>query len=601
MNISNIQQNKTTEATNRILVLRDDNIVTGKITKIYPNNQAEIQMGNHKIMAKVLTPLTIGERYFFQVQQTDQYVQLKVIGNALQSNQTENVTNLLQRLGLKVSKQSIQFVQSLINEKIPFNQTQITEAIRLLEGFTNSNSSIVQQILQYIIANKLPLTESVFQSLQVFQQNTVSGMMQEVITQLQQMSSLTNTQANILQSLQQLIQNVPSGTLEQMFSTLSSKQQQTLFNLMQRTGLMPQNYTFNEWNNQLQQLLTQGQNQLNTNQISIQIPEQILQSLFQLVSNRHEIQSVIQTMINTFYPLGASQTLNGTQFTVFRNVIQQQLFPLVPEHTQQQLQTIFQSTDQPTVQLHSFLSLLSQQSTVEVLQSLSAMFNNESSLLNTNHEQFLSYIRQYVSTVGLADEFNLSNQFKSNLQQIAQTLQLPTDHQAQSIKSMLLQIIQQGSQLGASDKDQQLVHFINGMQLQSIQESPHLLQALLQIPGEKFGSYGDMAMQFEGQKTEEGKLNPDFCRILFVLDLANIRETIIDMQVQKRMISMTIFNDRVNKQSVRPLEAKLKKDLESLAFHLSSINVKSLEERDEKPKNKIDRKSTRLNSSHVAI
>src|SRR5699024_4139685 len=220
---------------------------------------------------------------------------------------------------------------------------------------------------------------------------------------------------------------------------------------------------------------------------------------------------------------------NDTQFTVLRNVIQQQLFSLLPEQTQQQLHTIFQSTNQPTIQLHAFLSLLSQQSTADVLQSLSAMLNNESSLSGTNQEQFLSYIRQYISTLGLADEFHLSNQLKSNLQQIAQTLQLPTDHQAQSIKSMLLQIIQQGSQLGASDKALQLVHFINGMQLQSLQESPHLLQALLQIPGEKFSAYGDMTIQFEGQKTEEGKLNPDFCRILFVLDLANIRETIIDM------------------------------------------------------------------------
>src|SRR5699024_7655058 len=132
------------------------------------------------------------------------------------------------------------------------------------------------------------------------------------------------------------------------------------------------------------------QHQLNTKQISIQIPEQIFQDLSHLVSNRHEIQSTIQTMINTFYPSGATQPLNDTQFTVLRNVIQQQLFSLLPEQTQQQLHTIFQSTDQPTIQLHAFLSLLSQQSTVDVLQSLSAMLNNESSLSGTNQEQFLS-------------------------------------------------------------------------------------------------------------------------------------------------------------------------------------------------------------------
>src|SRR5699024_2023638 len=99
----------------------------------------------------------------------------------------------------------------------------------------------------------------------------------------------------------------------------------------------------------------------------------------------------------------------------------------------------------PTIQLHAFLTLLSQQSTVDVLQSLSATFNNESSFSISNQEQLLSYIRQYVSTQGLADEFHFSNQLKGNLQQIAQSLQLSTDHQGQSIKSMLLQMIQQGS------------------------------------------------------------------------------------------------------------------------------------------------------------
>src|SRR5690625_6203442 len=64
------------------LTFRDGQIVQGKILKLFPNNRAEIQIGNHKLVAEITTSLQINKQYFFQVQADDSLIHLKEIGRA---------------------------------------------------------------------------------------------------------------------------------------------------------------------------------------------------------------------------------------------------------------------------------------------------------------------------------------------------------------------------------------------------------------------------------------------------------------------------------------------------------------------------------------
>src|SRR5699024_10101587 len=108
-----------------------------------------------------------------------------------------------------------------------------------------------------------------------------------------------------------------------------------------------------------------------------------------------------------------------------------------------------------------------------------------------------------------------------------------------SIKSMLIQYIQQNN-ASNNEQAQQLLHIMNGLQLQSIHETNSFIYASLQIPGEKLHLNNDLQLEFESKKTEDGKINPDYCRILFYLELTNLDETIIDMHIQNRYISITV-------------------------------------------------------------
>src|SRR5699024_12202729 len=90
----------------------------------------------------------------------------------------------------------------------------------------------------------------------------------------------------------------------------------------------------------------------------------------------------------------------------------------------------------------------------------------------------------------------------------------------QTVKSILIQMIQQDDSVG-NERVQQLLHYINGLQLQSVQEVGSFIQANLVIPGERLALNNVLFIEFESKKTEDGKINTEFIIILFYIKFVN--------------------------------------------------------------------------------
>src|SRR5699024_11224296 len=73
-----------------------------------------------------------------------------------------------------------------------------------------------------------------------------------------------------------------------------------------------------------------------------------------------------------------------------------------------------------------------------------------------------------------------------------------------------------------------------------------------------------------------GNIDSDFCRILFVLELEKMNETMIDMQIQKRIISVNIYNEQKEPSMVELLIPSLKDSLDKLDYQLSTVQCKHL-------------------------
>ncbi|RYG73888.1 hypothetical protein EU245_04865 [Lentibacillus lipolyticus] len=377
-------------------VLRPGQIIQGKIMKLYPGQKAQIKIGPQRMIAQLEASLTVGGKYHFQVQPSDNVIHLRVIGDKVQNQRSGNTSELLQQLGLKASKSNAALIQSLIKEKIPFTKEQLQQALHLLNGAKNSH-----QTIKNMISAGLPITESVYQSLASADSNSMTEQMQSLLNLLRQNPDRTNLQPNLIQRLSQLVEPT-SGSVK---------------------------------------------------------PE------------------------NTF-------------------------------------------------------------------------------LLASPKKQFLNQVQQVLQFTGLDYE----NMLASNR----------ANEQHNTVKAMLLQFLQQ-SDGTVHERSQQLLHFLNGMQLQSVIESANVIHANLQLPGAKLGLPEDIRLEFSGNKTENGEINPDSCRILFYLELTNLKETIIDMHIQKRSVGVTIYNNRQHlTEQTADLKPLLKEGLAALNYQLSTVTFKPI-------------------------
>ncbi len=133
------------------------------------------------------------------------------------------------------------------------------------------------------------------------------------------------------------------------------------------------------------------------------------------------------------------------------------------------------------------------------------------------------------------------------------------------------------------EKIETIMERITGQQLLSTSQEGPIANYVVMIPVKLFGKETDLTLQWEGKKDKNGKLSPDHCRILFYLNLQNLNDTIIDVQIQSRIVSLHIINEQKKPANlITTLQPYLKQALLEQNYQLTS--VKWIETKQE-PKN----------------
>lgn len=587
MGIHQISRDRMIHAIHENQLLKTGQIIQGKILKLYPNNKAQIQLGSQIMIAQLEAALAVGERYHFQVEAGDELIHLKVIGEHLKTQSQTNITDLLRALQLKVNKGNIDFVQNLINERIPFSRAHLTQSFSLLENI--KNNAAAQEILKEMIIQRLPITESVFQALVAKNTTEFSSRLKTIIQQLEQQQNPSDLQLNLLNRLRQMIgipQTNQLKVITQIIAEANSNNQE-FFNALKIAGLIDQNIEYSSWKSQWLSFSNQHHSAIvnssdhhylqsnlpfpiNLNAVE-QALNQVMNSQTSLSEQSRDIVSNWSSIINE--TVIKNTILSERNFEHFKNEITQKILPIL---SNQQRGILMEKLENNPAQLRQFLTMIQQftfqHTYTNIEQILSKITEYEPSNIILPQVKFLEQIRQMLQFSGITDENLLSQDIIAG-------------QSNQTVKSMLIQMLQQDDNVG-NERVQQLLHHINGLQLQSVQEVGSFIQASLVVPGEKLFLNKDIYIEFESKKTEDGKINPEFCRILFYLDLANLRETIIDMQIQKRIVSITVFNNhKTLKVLAEQFQPSLKEKLESLNYQLTNITIKSLEDRNKEKQN----------------
>ena len=146
-----------------------------------------------------------------------------------------------------------------------------------------------------------------------------------------------------------------------------------------------------------------------------------------------------------------------------------------------------------------------------------------------------------------------------------------------SLKPLLIKYLQEASLLQTPASRviaEQLLFRMNGQQLLSIENGP-MQHVFYETPIQLFGYQTELAVHWSGKRMENGKIDPDFCRVIFYLALEQLKETIVDMQIQKRVVTINIINDSKEiKQLAEPILPLLESGLQKMNYILSAVHFK---------------------------
>lgn len=549
--------------------LKPGQIVQGKIVKLYPNNKAQIQIGSQKMIAQLEACLTIGENYYFQVKSNADVAHLQVVGERMKDNVVENMRQLLQGLGIKATKPTIALMRQLMENKILFDKEQLMKAFQLVAGASDKGQA--QLVIKEMFVYKLPLTESIYQSLYAKATSGFSDQLNGLLQQLKQDTNETPLKQSLIERLASLIdhQNSANEAISKHILSEVESNQKSIFIMAKLAGLVKNNVDYLSWKTKWQSFQNNGPTALLPFQLDT---SKLLKTLEQTAIKKDSIIEQSTKIDQQFSPIINKANihqipLSSSDFTKLKAQIETKLLPLMTDKQQQQIKVLLQNNSDSLEHLQTILKTFANEQTYARIEGLvKGAGNGKNPLMAIPHEIFLAQVGQVLQTTGLSHEYNLAND-------------LP-EQQSTTIKSMVIQLLQQSDGV-TNDRAQQLLHFITGMQIHSVNDATNVLQASIQIPGEKLALNKDLQLEFEGKKTESGKIDPAYCRILFYLDLFNLKETIVDMNIQKRSVAITVFNDNpAMLDHSHKLKPVLSEGLKALKYNLSTISVKPLKQID---------------------
>ena len=568
---------------------------------------AEVQVGNQKLMAKLEVPLKAGDAHFFQVTATNPQTELKVVTGPMSqsTSPTQQMNQLLESMNLPKTTEMQQVLSHFMKAQIPISKEQLMQAEAWMKALPEGISKAdALQAMQKMVELKMPFTNDVFQAL-VSGQKT-AGMTSAMNNFAQFLMQDTALPEGLKQNLMQQVQAIAKPFEAETGGLVLAKSVQILtnsaapisdrlqaLNMLKEAGVLPQNATLQNWSSVKVTATPQTQMQSPQMQQAGQIvqtilaakPEQSAQLVDQLKAwttgqnlLTNEQKQQFTQLIERFSQLPPSkQTLE-----VFAKQVQEQLIKAFTQNIPERLFT--QDTNGLSSKDH-LLSLLKPETATfaqnealmrnlvkvggespqPVVQRL--MTQADAQVQSSMDSKAMEHaLKTVLKGLGISYEAALNNK-SADLQAIA--------HQLKPQLHTLLQDAQITPQL--KEAAEMLMTRMNGMQLSS-GENGHQHQLIMQVPLEFFGKKMDATLQWNGRMKENGKIDANYARVLFYLQMESMQETVIDMQVQNRVVTVTVFNENPDVIPLaEPLKAALKLGLAEKDYQLSAINIRPFE------------------------
>ncbi len=588
---------------NKNLTFRPGQIISGKVLKLFPNQMAEVQVGSQKIIAQLEVGLSVNDRHFFQVQSVEGQVQLKVLESPGLNGKQPGIENLLKQLNLPVTKENISLLQFFLKEQLPITK----DTIHMAADWLQSSDSFQEGLegIRLLLAKQLPFTKDVYQSLtSILKNEPMTLLMENLLTQLkgemptESVIKLSALLTEMTMTEKEKMSNIALMKLvKEWLSSADSQKSKTAFHFLQNTGFISPNASEESMVQQaLEKWAKAETEQTKSNPASNIIAELAknmrIGSREELILSLTKLQNLLKNDVNEGM---ASRALSEIQ-KVLSDIRSSNFAPPLNEmDTKAIAKNIFLVLAQETDRMEAsnrptgwkqILSILNQSpSSFSKLDNMLYMDQDKLPKSLSNEEQTL--INQMKNEVKIAGmQWDNSHAVKDQIKHLIHSIGLSYEHEllsvlkspegdavskAETLKPLLMRLLSEEVSPAIKDAAEKLLFKITGFQVLSQEVGP-LQQYVFQVPMSFWEMKSDLTMQWSGRKMENGKIDPNFCRVLFYLNLNQLKETVVDLQVQNRVMNISIINERADLRLLSaPFITHLKENLAKINYHLSSI------------------------------
>lgn len=504
----------------KALELKIGQVVKGLVLQLLTEQDAMVNIGGVPIRARLETPLQIGQLTLLQVQpeSSSGQVVLKPLGSSNVQILDTSLTELIKGFGLKDTDGNRSFIQQLHGAAIPINAKTIKVFQPIGNMLPSSNIPQDQWIEAAIVAYKkgLPLKSEIVLPLQ-------QAMFMKPLSQnLEQLQS--SLQKFILASPQSEGNSETIAIVRKLVETISGLSTGKITNppiaQPEQGGRITENITA--------KITTPEVPRGSTNESSTNTARQATNTA-----------TPVSMPTVTATPLQAGPAPAIPNAAQLAPITSSPAPPPVPVTTPAALPTVIDASEQIETS-----GRLAAASTTDSTLSSKALSNTSPPQIITQQDADIEspWIRNLLKQLGVDYEHRTAN----ILIQATETPELDQyQFRHESVKGLLLQLASADDIPSAlKETMQQVVQQITGQQLLLGGErgSPFSLVTLF-VPIQHESGTDTASVHIQSRRKQGGNLDADNCRLLFDLRMSNLGNTLVDVHVVDRIVSLQVHND----------------------------------------------------------
>ncbi|MCY8867693.1 hypothetical protein [Bacillus inaquosorum] len=538
-------------------------LLLGKVLRLLGDQHALIQVGNQTVQGKLETQLRPQAYYWFSYEKktTEQTGRLQVVQSFDQNPKTiqDAAGKLLNAISVKPSNTALMMTGAMLKSKTPVTENDIKTAVRWMDTLPAQDTKkaietvlfalkrdlpIHPEVLSgvHAIKSPVPLHQHVSQLLQAISQSPQQSQMMAKLKEA--VTALFNSEIEIHAErlIEKLISLTDNTKAPSSGNTAGNRELSAPAGSPVKTNLPPVNHT-------AEQRSIQGEPIKNAADIPIKEVRQLLTKLTES-AEKNGLQIVKET-VNWI----KAAALSGDGKSPAASAVLQEA-----RVTDQEAEVFLKAVQQTVPSLADKADVLS----------------------------FLSKVKM---AIGTRDELAFIKAFEQGSS--------VTPDDIQSIK-LALHAARASHEVAEPVKQEadQLFHKLNG-QLFIQQDHPSYSQIVMSFPLFSRSGAQDMTVLFKGKKEADGKLDPSHCRLLFLLQLDTLKETVVDCLIQQKVMTITIETDFELQAAIDPMVPALKQGLKEMGYSLSGVNAKKRIRPEEKTA--IDQYITSISDQEVDV